>query len=87
MAVALPLLLISCGDNNDEPETSDKHEYVDLGLPSGTLWASRIPQHPGGGATNSMNDTGVSIVSFRCSRLLSKLKLSHKKMKRLRLAS
>ena len=40
MAVALPLVLISCGDDKDEPESPDNHEYVDLGLPSGTLWAT-----------------------------------------------
>ena len=46
-----------------------------------------IPLRPGGGATNSMNDTDVPIVSFLCASALSKLKPSHKKMKRLRLAS
>ena len=50
-------------------------------------FATRIPLRPSGGATNSMNDTGVSIVSFLCTSALSKLKPSHKKMKRLRLAS
>ena len=39
MAIALPLVLISCGDDKDEPKP-DHHEYVDLGLPSGTLWAT-----------------------------------------------
>ena len=48
-------------------------------------FAVRIPLHPGGGATNSMNDTSVSTVSFLCASALSKLKLKHKKMKRLRL--
>ena len=41
MVIALPLLLISCSDDKDEPKNSDKNEYVDLGLPSGTLWATR----------------------------------------------
>ena len=43
MAIALPFVFIfipSCGDDKDEPITPDKHEYVDLGLPSGTLWAT-----------------------------------------------
>ena len=48
-------------------------------------FATRIPLRPGGGATNSMNDTCVSYVSFSCACTLSKLKLKHKKMKRLRL--
>ena len=30
--------LSSCKD--DEPENPDTHEWVDLGLPSGTLWAT-----------------------------------------------
>lgn len=30
----------SCADKKDEPMTSNEHEYVDLGLPSGTLWAT-----------------------------------------------
>ncbi|MBQ9556375.1 MAG: hypothetical protein IJV05_09130 [Muribaculaceae bacterium] len=38
MAIALPLVFISC--NDDEPAVSDGHEWVDLGLPSGTLWAT-----------------------------------------------
>ncbi len=40
MAMALPFVLISCGDDKDEPVTPEEHEYVDLGLPSGTLWAT-----------------------------------------------
>lgn len=43
MAIALPFVFIlSCGDDKDkdEPATPDNHEYVDLGLPSGTLWAT-----------------------------------------------
>jgi hypothetical protein len=40
MAVALPFVLISCDDDKDEPLSIDGHEYVDLGLPSGTLWAT-----------------------------------------------
>ena len=30
--------LSSCKD--DEPDNPDTHEWVDLGLPSGTLWAT-----------------------------------------------
>ena len=30
-------------------------------------FAARIPLRPGGGTTNSMNDTDVSIVSFSCA--------------------
>ena len=40
MAVVLPFVFVSCGDDKNEPDTPDKHEYVDLGLPSGTLWAT-----------------------------------------------
>ena len=42
MAIALPFVFISsCGDDKkDEPATPDNREYVDLGLPSGTLWAT-----------------------------------------------
>lgn len=40
MAIALSFIVISCSDNKDEPEPSKDHEYVDLGLPSGTLWAT-----------------------------------------------
>ena len=41
MAIALPFVFISCGDDKDEPvDNLDGHEYVDLGLPSGTLWAT-----------------------------------------------
>ena len=39
-AIALSFIVISCSDNKDEPEPSKDHEYVDLGLPSGTLWAT-----------------------------------------------
>ena len=42
MAVSC-LVLSSCGDDEDEniPESKKQnHEYVDLGLPSGTLWAT-----------------------------------------------
>jgi hypothetical protein len=35
----VPFILNSCGDNKDEPD-SQEHEWVDLGLPSGTLWAT-----------------------------------------------
>ena len=38
MAIALPFVFISCDDN--EPVVPDDHEWVDLGLPSGTLWAT-----------------------------------------------
>ena len=36
---------VSCSSDDDEEEkkndaVADKHEYVDLGLPSGTLWAT-----------------------------------------------
>ena len=40
MAVALPFVLISCSDDKDEPVYPDNHEWVDLGMPSGTLWAT-----------------------------------------------
>ena len=40
MAVVLSFPFISCGDDKDEPESPDNHEWVDLGLPSGTLWAT-----------------------------------------------
>ncbi len=40
MALTLPFVLISCDDDKDEPENPDTHECVDLGLPSGTLWAT-----------------------------------------------
>lgn len=40
MAIALPFVLISCSDDKDEPMPLDNHEFVDLGLPSGTLWAT-----------------------------------------------
>ena len=40
MAAALSFVFISCSDDKDEPETPDEYEYVDLGLPSGTLWAT-----------------------------------------------
>lgn len=40
VAIALPFVLISCGDDKDEPDNLKEHEWVDLGLPSGTLWAT-----------------------------------------------
>ena len=40
MAVILPFVFASCGDDKNEPAVPDNHEYVDLGLPSGTLWAT-----------------------------------------------
>ena len=40
MAIALSFVFVSCNDDKDEPLTPDSHECVDLGLPSGTLWAT-----------------------------------------------
>lgn len=40
MAIALPLVFISCDDDKNEPDNLKEHEWVDLGLPSGTLWAT-----------------------------------------------
>ena len=40
IAITLPLFFISCNDDKDEPLAPDKHDCVDLGLPSGTLWAT-----------------------------------------------
>lgn len=48
VSITLTFVFISCGDgdNNDngddkdEPVTYEEHDYVDLGLPSGTLWAT-----------------------------------------------
>ena len=40
VAIIFPFVFTSCGDDEDEPKNSKKHEYVDLGLPSGTLWAT-----------------------------------------------
>ena len=40
MALILSFPFIACGYDKDEPSTSDNHEWVDLGLPSGTLWAT-----------------------------------------------
>lgn len=40
MALTLPFVLISCGDDKDEPENPDTRKWVDLGLPSGMLWAT-----------------------------------------------
>lgn len=40
MAFALPFVFVSCSDDKNEPvPPEDDLEYVDLGLPSGTLWA------------------------------------------------
>jgi len=39
MTIALPLVFTSCSDEKDEPD-SPNQEYVDLGLPSGTMWAT-----------------------------------------------
>ena len=44
MAVALPFLHISCNDKSRYKENEvilEMSDYVDLGLPSGTLWATR----------------------------------------------
>ena len=50
LCMALGVGIVSCGDDNEEIEPSSEkeiaektngHEYVDLGLPSGTLWATR----------------------------------------------
>ncbi|MCF0175691.1 MAG: hypothetical protein HUJ94_02520 [Bacteroidales bacterium] len=38
-AVCAVILAISC-DKEEQPKTIDGHEYVDLGLPSGLLWAT-----------------------------------------------
>lgn len=40
MAILLLLTFDSWGKDSDEPMTREEHEYVDLGLPSGTLWAT-----------------------------------------------
>ena len=42
MTIALTFAFISScyNDKDDEPVVPDNHEYVDLGLPSGTLWAT-----------------------------------------------
>ena len=42
MIIALTFAFISScyNDKDDEPVVPDNHEYVDLGLPSGTLWAT-----------------------------------------------
>ena len=40
VALTLPFVFISCDDDKDEPVVPDGYEYVDLGLPSGTLWAT-----------------------------------------------
>ncbi len=40
VALAVPFVFISCDDDKNEPAVLDNHEYVDLGLPSGTLWAT-----------------------------------------------
>ena len=40
LAIVLPLVFISCKDDKDEPAGPHDHEYVDLGLPSRTLWAT-----------------------------------------------
>ena len=40
VSLVLPFVFISCDDDKDEPAIPDNDEYVDLGLPSGTLWAT-----------------------------------------------
>lgn len=40
MAIVLPFVVVSCDDDKDEPMLPEEHEWVDLGLPSGTLWAT-----------------------------------------------
>lgn len=42
LVAAVGLLLTSCGDNDEVTLNGNgaKHDYVDLGLPSGTLWAT-----------------------------------------------
>ena len=40
MVVALSLAFVSYGKGDNGPVTPDTHEWVDLGLPSGTLWAT-----------------------------------------------
>ena len=40
VALSMPFVFISCDDDKNEPAVPDNHEYVDLGLPSGTLWAT-----------------------------------------------
>ncbi len=40
VALTMPFVFISCDDDKNEPAVPDNHEYVDLGLPSGTLWAT-----------------------------------------------
>ena len=43
LLLCMPVMMLSCGDD-DEPDggskQKDNHEWVDLGLPSGTLWAT-----------------------------------------------
>ena len=40
MAILLLLTFDSWGKDNDEPMAREEHEYVELGLPSGPLWAT-----------------------------------------------
>ena len=40
LAIAMSFVFISCDDDKDEPLAPDSHDCVDLGLPSGTLWAT-----------------------------------------------
>ena len=43
MAIVLPFVFISCSEDEEKNEpvnASIEHEFVDLGLPSGTLWAT-----------------------------------------------
>ena len=40
ITLILSFPFISCGDDKDEQDNLKEHEWVDLGLPSGTLWAT-----------------------------------------------
>ena len=40
ITLILSFPFISCGDDKDEPDNLKEHEWVDLGLPSSTLWAT-----------------------------------------------
>ena len=40
LVVASVFILGSCSKDDDDDNEIDNYEYVDLGLPSGTLWAT-----------------------------------------------
>lgn len=40
LVVAGVFILGSCSKDDDDDNEIDNYEYVDLGLPSGTLWAT-----------------------------------------------